>query len=124
MALLKAEIAKEEKLLQQDRADLAGLEKDFRDSVAVRHAQEKKCHPLARAPKIASGARSGEFSQFRTSARPVDCIPTSFERDDSLQDLLKQVKSHLESMRGNTAGLEDVSTAMVSAQAALDSFNS
>ncbi len=120
--LLKAEIDREQKLLIEDKTELEGLEKALRDAEAVRKRHSKGHHPLAKATTNTTARQpyGGSITKLVTKAE----TPTfrDLENDSNLEGLLKQVRSHLDSMQSNTASLQDISTAMTSSRAALDCF--
>ena len=117
--LLKIEIQKEGQLLKQDNAELELLERAWKEEKAQRKRQNKTLHSLARTLHGPGGGPPTTTNDVQI----VPWVPVSslrnLENDQSLKPLLKQLRSHLESMQNNTLGMKDISRAMEDAQAAL-----
>ena len=120
-AMLKAGIKKERAQLKQDRVELEVLEKGQRDTKAMRKQQDKGLHPLACAMQAA-----GASHDRRARQGPVVPISNSttadLDDDPSIQPLLKQLRSHMESMNNNTICVSETKDAIKRSAAALDIF--
>jgi len=121
MSLLRAQIAKEEKMLQLDREELEALEDGSKSSEAIRKRQNKTLHPLARSLDTEV--------EYPRSNKSIESSSTKFsiselENDRQVQPLLQQIHDHLESMQNNTAGMQDIQEALEGAEVALDVFTS
>ena len=121
-SLLKAEIEKERRLLEEDKKELQQLERALKDEEARRQRHSKGLHPLAKS-----------LEQDVTGRRPMDEKPEiackdsgplfrELKNDASLVTLLEQLHSHLGSMHNNTASIAEIPYTMAASQAALDSF--
>lgn len=120
-SLLEAEIEKEQKLLAEDETELENLETAWRDAEATRKRHSKGLHPLARATVDTTDGQG--YSDIPVVAsKALTPIIIDVGNDVHLNSLLKQVRSHLESMQNNTSSLEDIPAAINSAQAALNCF--
>ena len=106
----------------EDQAELATLEKGLRDSEAMRKLQEKGLHPLASLVQHDGSTSSSDDNESVQQRINQQAWINDAENDENLKLLLKQFKSHLESMHHNTEKLVDISKALPNAQAALDMF--
>lgn len=115
--LIKGEIEKERRLLKGDKEELEQLEKALRDEESRRRRHNKRLHPLAQTREQNPGGLRPRL--------PSDTAPLlrDLQNDASMQDLLKQLHNHLESMQNNTASIEQIPSAITTSQAALDSFS-
>ena len=119
---MKAEIAKERRLLEEDKKELEQLEQALKDEEVRRQRQNKSLHTLAkRVEQIASNQRA------REQTPEIACKDTrppfrDLEDDRGLGGLLQQLHSHLDSIHNNTARIAEIPSAMTASQAALDSF--
>lgn len=120
--LLKAEIEKDRRLLEEDKKELRQLEKALRDEEVRRQSHNKGLHPLA---KIGEGDTVRLRTIEETLRLPSNTRPPfrDLDKDASVGDLLKQLHSHLESLQNNTNNIEEIPLAMTTARAALDSFS-
>jgi kinetochore protein Fta7 len=121
-SLLKAEIDKERRLLQEDKEELQQLQQALRDEEARRQRHSKGLHPLAKTMEQNTG-RPWIIEEKVGPARNSGPSLRNLEKDASLGDLLQQLHSHLESMQNNTASIEEIPSAMTTSQAALDGFS-
>jgi kinetochore protein Fta7 len=120
-SLLKAEIKKERRLLEEDKEELQQLEKALRDEEARRQRHSKGLHPLA---KIGEPYTCTLRTVEEGPGLPYSTGPSfrDLEDDANLDGLLEQLHSHLESMQNNNGNIEEIPSAMTTSQAALDSF--
>jgi len=108
-------------MLSEDRKELDSLERGLKDAEAMRSLQDKRLHPLA--GKVTEGSitipiRKAEQQPHSHSHITLDEI----EDDPQFQPLLKQLRSHLDSMHNNTARLQRLPGAIEVCQAALSMF--
>ncbi|KAJ9615361.1 hypothetical protein H2200_001436 [Cladophialophora chaetospira] len=144
--LLRRQIDREKAALKRDKKELKSLEEGLRGSREVRKKKERGLHELARVGDpvgdesdeeedaiaeierindlVGIGASSGKgmFGTSRTTAEPT--LGVNDETDPELQPLLKQLQSHLLSMRNNTASMMPVLGAMDEVGIAMDTFAS
>jgi kinetochore protein Fta7 len=137
--LLRAQIRREERALKRDRGELKGL------SEGVRRAREgngqRGLHEIVARMDRREEERMerGEVEQgFHEEDDEIGLVPTQATRrrregrvmltsedvndDPDLAPLIKQLRSHLTSMRGNVAGLKDMRTELGRAEDALRLF--
>jgi kinetochore protein Fta7 len=119
---LKAEIEKEQRLLNEDKKELEHLESALRDEEARRQRHNKGLHPLAKSIEQHSGRDRTIHGKSWLSSEHTEPSCGDLENDASLATLLKQLYSHLGSMHNNTGSIEQIQLAMATSQAALDSF--
>ena len=132
--LLKAQIAREEKALKRDRAELKGLEEGVRREREVAGREARSYHAVARGLETTGyeeedgTAGAGSIGSIKMEMQDDDgdemmdnLIPTAartrqrrknvaltneaIDKDEDLAPLVKQLRSHLGSMQGNVAGL-------------------
>lgn len=115
VALLKAQIKKEEDALRKDKEVLHALEQSAKDARGLRKEQSRKLHPLAR-------EQAGEHEALDDAAVQAPMLELDLKNDKDAQVLVEQLRSHLESIRNNTAGTMEIVGAMEVAQAKLDIF--
>jgi kinetochore protein Fta7 len=121
-SILKAEIEKEQRLLDEDKKELEHLERAFRDEEARRQRHNKGLHPLAkRLEHHHDRDRTIHANPWLGSENPMSSCG-AIENDVSLAALLEQLYSHLGSMHNNTRSIKQIPLAMDTSQAALDSF--
>ncbi len=137
--LLRRQIQREKTALKRDKAELKMLEEGLRGAREVRRMKERGLHPLAREShdgdeedtmeverlnEIVGISYPNEKSMFGSSST----IPTQAtlnigdDADPQLGTLLKQLTSHLLSMKNNTASMVPVLEAVDEANVALDKF--
>jgi CENP-Q, a CENPA-CAD centromere complex subunit len=120
--ILKAEIEKERRLLDEDKKELDHLEKALRDEEARRQRHNKGLHPLAKRVEQHSGRDRTIRGKSWLGSENTEPSCRDMENDASLATLLEQLHSHLGSMHNNTSSIEQIQLAMDTSQAALDSF--
>ena len=120
--ILKAEIEKERRLLDEDKKELDHLEKALRDEEARRQRHNKGLHPLAKRVEEHSGRDRTIRGKSWLGSENTEPSCRDMENDASLATLLEQLHSHLGSMHNNTGSIEQIQLAMDTSQAALDSF--
>ncbi|EHY59545.1 uncharacterized protein HMPREF1120_07533 [Exophiala dermatitidis NIH/UT8656] len=139
--LLRMQIRREQQALRRDKAELAGLQDAVKRSQRLRRKRETGLHPLARTAKqghdhdeierpnsvtgiaVRGATSTGPDYDVGVSTSASGSALTIDEEDEpELGPLLKQLRSHLHSMRNNTASLNPVLAAMDEAKCALDRF--
>lgn len=119
-------------MLAMDKQELEQLKQAMRSSEALRRKQDKNLHPLARRTQEDSQMdennshsntelRGNEYDEA-TTERLDSATFAALEEDERVNPLLQQLRSHLESMRNNTAEMKSVGQAVGHAQIALDDF--
>ena len=148
--LLRAQIKREETALKRDTAELKGLEEGVRRGREVAARQRRDLHPVARglagaADDESDGAARGKMATGRAdedehTMMMEGLIPTAartrrtrthvalltneaIAKDEELIPLVKQLRSHLESMQSNVAGMKDLRWTMDGAAAMLMRWN-
>ena len=121
-SILKAEIERERRLLNEDKKELEHLERALRDEEARRQRHNKGLHPLAKRVEQHSGRDGTIHGKSWLGSENTEPSCGDLENDASLATLLKQLYSHLGSMHNNTSSIEQIELAMATSQAALDSF--
>ncbi|KAJ6014104.1 CENP-A-nucleosome distal centromere subunit CENP-Q [Penicillium herquei] len=120
--LLRAEIAKEEALLANEKKALQQMDKNAKRAEAERKRQTKNEHPvLRRLDDLPQSSRTTEFALVDT--KPSQSTLDELDADPEIQGLVKQLHGHLQSMQTNTVPLSGLRDALVRSQAALDLFN-
>lgn len=115
IALMRAQIKKQEDALRKDKEDLQVLEQSAKDAKALRKGQSRKLHPLAR-------EEAGDYEAVDEAAVQAPTLGLGLENDKDAQMLVGQLRSHLESIRNNTAGTMEIMDVMEEVQAKLDIF--
>ena len=115
IALLKAQIKKEEDSLGEDVEALEALENSARDVRGLRKEQSRKLHPLAR-------QHTSDIEAVEEAAQQP-LMDTDLENDLDAKVLVYQLRSHLESMRNNSSGTTEILDMMDVVQARLDIFS-
>jgi CENP-Q, a CENPA-CAD centromere complex subunit len=123
IGLLSAEVKEESSLLEQEREELAALERELADLEELDAKQEKRLHPFAQGRRLESSRTIiGEYEM-----RPVVKAPAStlaeLEGDPEAKGVLDQLRHYLDSLQNNIEGTKDISVALAKSQAALDIFN-
>ncbi|KAJ6108672.1 hypothetical protein N7523_009995 [Penicillium sp. IBT 18751x] len=122
--LLKAEIAKEEALLADEKKSLHEMDKNAKRAEAERKRQTKNEHPVLRQldelPQIADHATA--FSLLDTTGGQAGL--DELDADPVIQKLMNQLHGHLQSMQSNIAPMAGLSDAITRSQAALDYYSS
>ncbi|KAJ5666372.1 CENP-A-nucleosome distal centromere subunit CENP-Q [Penicillium maclennaniae] len=121
--LLKAEIAKEEALLADEKKSLQEMDKNAKRAEAERKRQTKNEHPVLRQldelPQIADHATG--FSLLDTTGGQAGL--EELDADPVIQKLMNQLHGHLQSMQSNIAPMAGLSDAITRSQAALDHYS-
>lgn len=130
--LRKAEVEKEEKLLDWDRARLTALQRDASNEEGLMKRQKKKVcksdfadnvahtltrwlgqvHPLLRGPS------AGVSPPFEVGAA-ANVFAKSHD-DDALRPIVQQLHHHLDSLKSNTSTMEGIAIAIRRTHAAVD----
>ncbi|KAK5163540.1 hypothetical protein LTR04_002431 [Oleoguttula sp. CCFEE 6159] len=119
VALLEAEIEREEAALERERTELKRLERDARREEERRRREVFKLSDDLEDEDIDDGAESiGLITTKRSLASARQ--PLFDNPDPELDSLLKQLGSHMESMQSNHAQVTGLSDAMAGAQATLE----
>ena len=121
-SILKVEIEKERRLLNEDKKELEHLERALRDEEARRQRHNKGLHPLAKREEQHNSRDPSIHGKSWLGSENTGPSCGDMENDASLATLLKQLHSHLGSMHNNTSSIEQIQLAMDTSQAALDSF--
>ncbi|EEH23011.1 hypothetical protein PABG_05222 [Paracoccidioides brasiliensis Pb03] len=119
--LLRAEIHREEAQLAKDRAQLEELEKNAKAAQAERKRQTKNAHPVFRHLEHSAQHSDGGGTDF-TFAGPKDngSMLCEIDAESQLYPLIKQLRSHLESMQNNAAQLAGLREAIARSQSCLN----
>ncbi|KAI9751607.1 MAG: Cytochrome c oxidase assembly protein cox11, mitochondrial [Chaenotheca gracillima] len=119
--LFRSEIAREKRRLEEDRTRLETLKKDARAEEGLRKRQKKSVHPILRA---SSSVSKGEDRDIVVSGvvveDPGESQSLKIEDDPALAPIVAQLRSHLESIQGNTSFLEGFEEEQRRTRAALD----
>jgi kinetochore protein Fta7 len=116
IALLKAQIKKEEDALRKDMEDLQVLEQSAKGARGLRKEQSRKLHPLAR-------EEAGDHDAMDEVAVQAPMLELDLENDKDALMLVGQLRNHLESIRNNTVGTMEIMHAMETVQAKLHIFS-
>jgi kinetochore protein Fta7 len=120
--LLKAEIAKEEALLADEKKALREMDKNAKMAEAERKRQTKNEHPilqqLGELPQIPD--QTSEFTLLDTKGSQATL--DELDADPEVQKLMNQLHGHLQSMQSNIAPMAGLSDAITRSQAALDLY--
>lgn len=117
MNLLKAQILKEEKDLEQDKDELRVLQEGVKSTEALRRKRANSLHPLAKLCAGTSNRPRLSCSSTHTTHRPFSQI---LEEDEDLGPLLVQLRSHFDSIVNNTATMQQVSNTIDATRTTLD----
>jgi hypothetical protein len=140
--LLRAQIKREEAALRRDRDELRTLRENASSARAVARERERGLHPLARDLSLSSAPVSvtntddeergvedellnaGATARRRRRAGRGDDVlrERDIQADPALAELAEGLRSHLASMRANTAGMGGVRRELGKAEEALDRF--
>ena len=144
--LLRRQIKREQRLLKRDRAELDALETSLKSSKDLRRRKERGLHPVAQQLKSVDDGEDDDDDddeQVREIGRVNSITGISMDRakhtteyarggsttasldeggGEELGSMLKQLRSHLLSMRNNTASMRPVLQAMYETKVALDGF--
>lgn len=111
MSLLRAQLAKEEELLNQDEAEVKYLEQSLKSNDATRRQQSRTLHPMAR-NLLANLSDSDSLNLHdHEKAHPEPSLLTLFEDADMLPTL-QQLQNHLDSMHNNIHDIKQVTQAI------------
>lgn len=112
--LLKAEIRKEEALLEQETRALEKLERNAKSERARRRADAKTLHPALRQAE----SIKKEDDIVYAEAKPLALVEKD-DDDEDLKPIIKELKGHLTSLETNFAQVEGIDEAIDQAHAAL-----
>ncbi|GLI75695.1 hypothetical protein PoHVEF18_003957 [Penicillium ochrochloron] len=121
--LLRAEIAKEEALLADEKQSLQEMERNAKRAEVERKRQMKNEHPVLRKlDDLPQTDRQGgaEFTLLDTKKSQVTL--DELDDDPEIRALMKQLHGHLQSMQSNTTPLAGLREAITRSQAALDLY--
>ncbi|KAJ5484135.1 hypothetical protein N7539_005931 [Penicillium diatomitis] len=119
--LLRAEIAKEESLLEQEKQSLQEMERNAKGAEAERKRSLKKEHPILRQLDNLQRPSFEECAQFAVLNHTQNSVTLDeLDGDPDVHKLMLQLQGHLQSMQTNTAPLDGLSDAIMRSQAALD----
>jgi DNA repair exonuclease SbcCD ATPase subunit len=123
ISLLSAEVKEETNLLEQEREELAALERELTDLEEMDAKQEKRLHPFARRSHLENSQTIiGDYETRPVVKQPAPTL-SELEDDPEAKELLDQLRHHLDSMQNNIEGTKNISVALAKSQAALDMFN-
>ncbi|TVY49607.1 hypothetical protein LOCC1_G000375 [Lachnellula occidentalis] len=111
--LLEDELSKETTWLESEKAILAELEANAKAASVTRKQAERTLHPLLRSENSTIEGQDLELGQH--AAVPISGI---FE-DENIQDIVKGIENHMDSMQGNLKQVEGVSEAIAKSKAAV-----
>ncbi|EEQ87545.1 hypothetical protein RJZ56_001417 [Blastomyces dermatitidis] len=118
--LLRAEIKREEAQLARERAQLEELEKNARTAQVERKRQTRNAHPVIRRLER-SGERSDGSTDFTfTGPKDNTSMLCEIDPDSELYPLIKQLRSHLESMQNNATQVAGLREAIIRSQSCLN----
>ena len=110
MNLLRAQVKREQQLLEQDQSETTQLERNLRTSEVLRNQQTKTLHMVAQempmsdiddVGKIHHGLRTSQHDDHACS----DSSVTTLAADPDVAPLLALLRNHLESIQGNVGSL-------------------
>ena len=121
--LLTAEVGGETALLEREKEELATLEKDLADLEGSEAKQEQRLHPFAQANVLETLPKTTvEYDARAVTGITAPAVP-DLDDDPETQDILEQLRHHLDSMQNNIESTRDIEVALATSQAALDVFN-
>ncbi|KAK5234924.1 hypothetical protein LTR47_003759 [Exophiala xenobiotica] len=149
--LLRRQIKREQRLLKRDRAELDALETGLKSSKELRRRKERGLHPIAQQldfvvdddnnndddehaheiervnsiTGISMDNSAKDTTEYNARGGRSATMTTSLDEEgggEELDSLLKQLRSHLSSMRNNTVSMRPVLQAMDETKVALDGF--
>ncbi|EEH11557.1 conserved hypothetical protein [Histoplasma capsulatum G186AR] len=118
--LLRAEIAREEAQLAKDKAQLEELEKNARAAQTERKRQTRNAHPVIRHLERLGQQSDGSTSLTFTGLKDNKSMLCEIDTDSELYPLIKQLRSHLESMQNNVTQIAGLRESIIRAQSCLD----
>lgn len=120
--LLRAQIKREEVLLKEDKQEVGRLDQAFKSNTAFRRQQSKSLHPITK--KIAGELSDQQHKQPLIATGKVDfsADESSWARDQELQAILKQLRSHLGSMANNVSDVQQLGIEMQALHQVLSVF--
>ncbi|KAI9804593.1 MAG: hypothetical protein M1833_006666 [Piccolia ochrophora] len=120
IALLEAEVKKEEGLLQADRQRLSELEKHARAEASRRKQQGKRVHPLLQAPNSFRSIEDDASAIGLVTSASTSSNAYNARSDSKMDPILHQLENHLSSIRDNTTQVKGVGAAVAGTWTALD----
>ncbi|KAL4893080.1 CENP-Q, a CENPA-CAD centromere complex subunit-domain-containing protein [Aspergillus ambiguus] len=117
--LLKAEIEKEEALLEKETNQLHEMEKNAKRAEAERKRQLKNEHPVLRHLNDAPSNMDRKHPLSVSIGTDSQTTFDELEDDPDVLALLKQLNGHLRSMQNNTASFSGLRDAITRSDAAL-----
>ena len=119
--LLRAQIAREEQLLNQDKAEVEHLEESLKANEAYRRDQSRTLHPTARKLGQIEDSTDLLALEAKDKKRVRISIAELFE-DEEMAPILQQLQNHLDSMQSNVADVKGVRSAVKQAAAELEGY--
>jgi len=104
--LLRAQIAKEEELLEQDQAEVDRLEHSLKSNEMLRRDQGKGLHQFAR--KLGQDQYVDLLALAQQQKTTFDPSLAELWEDDEMNPIRQQLQNHMDSIENNAADLEDV----------------
>ncbi|KAA8650746.1 uncharacterized protein ATNIH1004_003435 [Aspergillus tanneri] len=118
--LLKAEIEKEEALLAKEKKQLQEMEKNYKRVETERKRQLKNEHPALKRLNETSDEQHGIQADVKiVNNKHAQLTFDGLEDEPDTFDLLKQLTSHLNSIKNNLAPLDGLADAITRSQIAL-----
>ena len=115
--LLKAEIKREEELLEAETKALERLERNAKEDRARRRAEVRKFHPSLRKPE---GITEGLEAEGLTLAEDKEDFQIKEdELGEDVAPVVKELHNHLDSMENNFRQVDGIEEAMMVAEAEL-----
>lgn len=121
VTLLRAQIAKEEGLLKEEKAELEQLERSLQSNEAFRRQQSRNMHPIARKLVQDHGELDLLAMEDGNKKEAEPCITDLF-RDEEVKPVLQQLQNHLDTMHDNVAEVTRVTKVVEKASVDLESF--
>ncbi|KAF3394334.1 hypothetical protein F1880_004700 [Penicillium rolfsii] len=120
--LLRADIAKEKALLEEEKRSLQDMERNAKRAEVERKRQMKNEHPVLRKLDDLPPTDRQGGAEFTLLDMKSQLTLDELDDDPEVRALMKQLHGHLQSMQSNTAPLVGLKEAITRAQAALDLY--
>ncbi|KAI9826187.1 MAG: hypothetical protein M1819_007443 [Sarea resinae] len=119
VALLRAEIEREERALADEKEQLDELETNAAASETRHRKQAKKLHPLLQTPLHAKGHEDN--AKLVRLIKPDPLEPRLVDdQDPDLEPIVQQLRNHLDSIQSNTTQINDLGKALLRTRVAVD----
>ncbi|GKZ74928.1 hypothetical protein AnigIFM63309_005396 [Aspergillus niger] len=118
--LLKAEVEKEEAMLEREKKQLQEMERNAKRAEAERKRQSKNEHPVLRQVDSLPDEYNQKQTEFTLAeGKETQTMFDELENDPEVSNILKQLTGHLKSMQNNTAPVAGLKDAIGRSHAAL-----